>query len=926
MNKLYKFIFLSSLIIYSNQSISLTDEWLEDFERNCSTEAALSNIECIDKNEMVQSYKRQLELIEGQQEIRNYEMDGPSLCHTDDDGLDINSLGEDISAISSKVSCTPEDAEENQLGCGPQALCNIGRSATTALSVSRLGRVIASKLENFITTQSQSDQCMNNEESDCLTELFNSFFANIIGTGKSLKSLAGAAIGAIWNLPSHIRNLPSNLHSAAVTTYNEISTFSVDPIKYIVDKYNALKESVNNWMSNVLFCQKWEGGDVEGTGGGLIGNTVRSVKEFSERKCVEPANLGCLDCNDGMNAVCVGAGFFMAEVAITVGTAGTLAGARIAKNAINGVIDSTTAARTIVSRVPGLRSIADTSTHGPKQRIVGETQDAVRLAGASSTRLLSVRRYANIFENLRSNNRIINRTARIITAPTRAIDNMASRTIRLVTANVARTNRRGALATHAAAAARRDLLDAKSGVRRVGAVRRSLVASRLFRRTGSRRGNELDPTSGRNNNSERNDQSEPTRGTDDPSVNQGSSDQRTDGQRREDQRTETQRAEDQRREDQRKRDEEEEERRQQIANNAHPITDPTSRAAFKAARAAIYADRAHDALTDDAAAITEEMLSDHAITGDTSETTSSDNIKERLEERIGTTFEDNQTARRLAENMNQVYSDPSQRQGIIDNIISKRGLSAAQATNAYESEKNFYDEITRDTQTRTTQRNQPSGKQVGEIIDMAKSIGRIKETISNIKKEREIAATTEAITETIPSEMTRESAATNNQTIIPNNRETTNIAPTQVTNINQAVVATQSEEEALVEDEFIDEEISTLENSKEERTPASEDENRERRIASERNIERIALLSELMEALDPNAPPPFRNLNTQEQIILGPFQHILSEALELDDVKTLEITSNQKQYYVFRDSVSGNSIIITKDGRLIEKIPLNIFQ
>ncbi len=258
---------------------------------------------------------------------------------------DIAELAVGMEDASLKMTCNEDDQEEVAASCHEDLMCNVGRSVMTAVdkvAPDFIASRVRQSMNHTASALGAGKKCIDSEGSDCLTEVVTSFVANIVGTLNTFKDVAVAAAKSIWGLKDYLFKKSDDMHAAANSTKGEISKFIDSPGEYIVEKFMKAKNAIDGWIKKEVFCQKWEGTPHIG-------------------ECTEPLeSYSCLNCNDGMNAFCAGAGIFASEAFIAVSTAGTLTAANIAVKAgvrLGASVAAKAAAR-ISAKVPALGRVA----------------------------------------------------------------------------------------------------------------------------------------------------------------------------------------------------------------------------------------------------------------------------------------------------------------------------------------------------------------------------------------------------------------------------------------------------------------------------------------------------------------------------------------------------------------------------------------
>jgi hypothetical protein len=1010
MNSISLKLFTFINIFFLTQSFAVSTERVLNFERECVEvefeEGSELHNECMQRHEDLTEF-----LAESEEEVSQR----AGQCSVGEsvptpEGLE--ALSDDITVASAKLSCTPEDQEEVASSCQDQLFCNAGRSVVRVLNTMPFTSGLARRTGEFFSSRVSSEQaesCSDQNNSDCLTEVFTSYVANLIGTVNSLSTIAsgiGSAVYSIfWRNSEYVEEKSDDLHEFASTKASFVSRLFSEPGKTIMDSLSSFKESVDSWIKSEVFCQKWK----------RAPHATPNEEEIAEGKtttCEKPLEAySCLNCNDGLNAFCAGAGIFLSEGAIAMLTAGTATAARVGMRAgamaIRGAAASRRGAQAISSKVPLMARISDDAASGATRGVASVSDEAVA-ATRSVSRLRasveSVKRVSEKFSDKISNLLVV----RVITKPVRLIDDVAermvARTVRraslvkgsgAVTTAVRRAARddyrralvtggaRGARGTRAARVARLD----NNGARALG-IRRVVTASRFIRRTNGPRGSRRDaggdsgPTTTNSNDPSPTagggDHSTPNGGGDPSSTKRGD-DGLTDQQRAdrdaltadaERQQQADREAREQREREEREREERERELRlAQAAEAAAAARRAATNPALRATRAALAADlaakglRAHE---NGASQVAEQMLSEAAINGENPaaiEQQSSSLIKSAIEERVGESFADSAGAAQFADSMNEIYSNPEKREEVIDNFVSERGLSRRDATRAYESERDFYDRASQGLSSQNTARNSiravaeataaatrnPSAvvtrePSVSELIDTAQSIGRIKQSLSDLEAENKLIEQQIAQEEALASNGAlvsplEDELARNTQQARRSSRRREGLVASSAPSSSMINGTSPSERPSIEEDSegAVREGALVSEEEKAEREAQQktqrEEEQRRTAEASEQSasesqlrLERSSLLSDLMNLLGSGETMSFRELSESERTLLSTHKAKLNEQLEMDSVRVFPVNSQGKSYLAFKDLVSNRTIFVEESsGRLMERIPANLF-
>ncbi len=211
--------------------------------------------------------------------------------------------------LTEELQCLKEDVEYYEQSCGEEFQCNMIRSGIAASRV--FPEVIEGPIRNFLTSKAasatDSKHCMDESRSNCLTEVWTALVANITDTMSSLWALAKTGWNSLWNLSDFFDRKSDELHVAANQKKEDVVSFWRSPGEWIYKKFNGLKDSVEDWMKESVFCQEWSG-----------------TPHMPGSVCVRPLEtFGCVNCGDMTNAFCAAAGVIVSEIGLVVATAGT---------------------------------------------------------------------------------------------------------------------------------------------------------------------------------------------------------------------------------------------------------------------------------------------------------------------------------------------------------------------------------------------------------------------------------------------------------------------------------------------------------------------------------------------------------------------------------------------------------------------------
>ena len=704
MNNIYfKFLFiLASLCTNIFCMADDTETLLLRFENHCVNTTVIDQVTCDD-------ILGEMEAVMSENGVDENALPLMTTCDRSvsaDSSIEIAEiLGGDLTNAASEMECTAEDIKEVAKVCHYDVMCNLARSVATAVDTVA-PRFIASRVRDGISNTLEnvpgSGQCMGEDESDCLTEVVTSFITNIVGTYNTLKDVASLAVKSIWGLKDYLFKKSDDLHTAANSTTSAISKFIDSPWDYIKDKFMSMKSAVDTWVKKEVFCQKWEG-----------------VPHVSQ--CLEPLKeYDCLNCNDGMNAFCAGAGIFASEAAIAITTAGTLTAANIAMKAglRLGVTATTKAAARISAKVPALRKAGDHAGDSARGRSI-----ASQAASVSMTTLKKMAEAMRVYRqkigdsavtrNLTAAWQKVDGALEVATKPLSFFDDMAERAMKNVVNKGAARTGTDRLSHFVRAASRYErvrIYDLVRNGRRLSNSSKRLVTTRIVRRTGvngnghlqngRNAGSTTDGVTATNRDSSLNNGgtgSDNRYNRDDPSGSGTGQQRRTDEQRRldEQRRADTQRREEEQRraEEQRKEEENEDSDNSNLPNSPNGIV--------RATRYAVTADlaakvnrgfqesgiKANDLISD----VTAQSILNESAANTASNQATSNGLMDRqvVEQRTGQTFSNDNEARSFAQAMNNQYSNTGNESQIINDFMSD-GYSYENAQKLYESEKDFY--------------------------------------------------------------------------------------------------------------------------------------------------------------------------------------------------------------------------------------------
>ncbi len=921
-------IFISSIMVFSIFAEDETnEELLLKFENNCVHDREIDQSQCEELMDQMQSVLTE----------NNYE-EASTVSPTCDGVLSEESsveeaedLSDEVAAAASKMQCTMDDVAEVAKVCHIDIMCNLSRSVATAVdkvAPDFISKRIRGGIEAAMEDMPSSNKCMDSEESDCLTEVVTSFVANIVGTFNTLKDVAKAAVNTIWGIKDYLFKKSDDLHTAANSTTSELSKFIESPWGYIKEKFFAMKSAVDTWVKKEVFCQKWEG-----------------TPHSSE--CIEPLNeYDCLNCNDGMNAFCAGAGVFASEAVIAIGTAGTLTAANIAMKAglKLGVSASAKAAARISAKVPSLGkaptsrvSIAVSTTAKVSMATLKKMSDAI-------SRYKTIIGEAALTRHLISLEKSVESAISTATKPLSFFDDMAEAAMKGVVAKGVAKKGSDRLSHFVRAASRYERVKIADILRRGERLTnnsRKLTVARSTRRIWGKRdsGDHLSRTTSHTSDSLSS--SNRPIGRDDRRAQLEASRNRSNERNRELE-LERQRQTDRQREIEKQR-ELEKQREQAKAHEQTKESEETSGATGvtpsmipKATRYAVAADLSAKAyrsireesmdaasfMTDEAA---QKIIDQHSALG--FKPTQDTPLDQRgIEERSGQSFSNEVEAKQFAHQMRRKYGNPQNRDEIV-NSFKSRGFSQNEANSLYESEKKFYEQgfLDRDkgdltrafggisksaSATRTIEEGDKANQLVDDIrsqiaaiqSDIAKERNEVNDEDDEIPRERVLPRATPYSTPT-PTGGYRGSSFSNGSPIGPSQGEVSEVINSE--SIDQGSVP--ASEEALI---AVDNTETVEESDEEGEKGESEDLAISQSQEGVSKVEYLDLYFKLMEEVD--------NLKFSAASIQD--QRLTRGVIDIIDYEVLSISVKNKQYKIFRHKESKESVAFLVDGEELEQL------
>lgn len=210
--------------------------------------------------------------------------------------------------LTDELQCRKEDVEYYEQSCGEEFQCNMIRAGLAASKA--FPSVIESPIRGYLLKKtsgaSDTKHCIDDSRSNCLTEVWTALVGNIMDTMNSLWELAKIGWNSLWNLSDFFDRKSDELQVAASQRKEDVVSFWHSPGEWIYKKFNGLKEGVEDWMKESVFCQEWQG-----------------TPHMPDSKCVRPLEtFGCINCGDMTNAFCAAAGVVVSELGLVVATAG----------------------------------------------------------------------------------------------------------------------------------------------------------------------------------------------------------------------------------------------------------------------------------------------------------------------------------------------------------------------------------------------------------------------------------------------------------------------------------------------------------------------------------------------------------------------------------------------------------------------------
>jgi hypothetical protein len=903
----------------------VTEAEIEAFEQECLSEEAVVDQSCLERFERLEQFVSENSHLALQE-------DAAVACLAEEVSSteEVTELATELDEVAANLACTEEDQKYVKESCGKQMACNMGRSVVTIVDqvapdfiTSRVQRSLASLL-----SAEENSSCMDEDQPDCLSEIYRAFISSLVGTFNSLRDIGSAIGGAFSNMRAYLFEKSEDLHTAADTTQDEATRFMDSPGRYIVEKLNGFKEGIDNWIKTQVFCQKWEG------------------QPHSENStCVEPLEgYSCLDCDDGINAFCAGAGFFISEGLLTVATAGTATGIGIAARVGVAATKAATVrgASVLAARVPALARL--TNRASKTTRTATRTRRNTVLAAAINKYNRAkegVRRFGSYLADTKVG-RATGKVTDVAMAPLRLVDNLSNRAMETVLAGATKVGGTGSVSRLIRQTAREDfrlIRRANRGeeVASSGATRatRSLAGARTIRLTNRRRVADRERTVSR----------EQGASPYDPERNSGSSDRREatpEQTRREEARREEERRQEEGRGEEGQGDETNPTGLASAGDSRTRIPLDSRNGVTRATRLAIGADLAMKgarAMEDiPAEALSEETIQ-KALTGQEVANIEGDQpLREQLNARTGAQFQNDGEAQRFASNMREIYNDPNRKSKILERLMERRGLNRREANQIYNSEKRFYNNLS------GSNLFAPQGKyaeEQGEINDLIERIATIRSTIKEQDQELDRERETSRAQATPTATPTQAPTQANGAQVRPTPQAT--FQPGGAGTISSDFASPFPRGVATVEGGFQSEtegadrggdegEVSDLiKNNTEEPTqedtksdpPAAPETDPQARESSAQRLATMDFLSLLLTEVE-RGSIQFRNLNAREREMIGQAQERISKPLEIENIQVATISGNNGAYYLFKDFKNNRTVVLDQEGLPLSRVPEDI--
>jgi hypothetical protein len=899
-------VWFSCLVSLHSYSSPSSEEVVDEvrllrFENRCLSEETAQTQFCLQEYEVISNF------IEG---TKTETLAGH--CSPDDATFErILKLDSDFKDVQSELACTEEDQKTVKDSCGKQFACNMGRSVVTLVD-SMAPRFIANKVRSGLQTVLSPDEgssCLDEDQPDCLSEIYRSFVGSIVATITSFRDLGRATVSAFSSLKSYLFDKSDDLHKAAETTQEEAVSFMDSPGKYILSKLTKFKDSVDTWIKDTVFCQKWE-----------------EDAETKERFCAEPLQgYACLDCDDGVNAFCAGAGFLLSEGLITVATAGTLTGVGVIAKAgatVGGKLMARGAAA-LSESVPALSRLSRQSKN---------TATAARRAGL----ITRARERVSAFSKLLKESRLgrgIAKANEVATFPLRIVDDLSQKTIETVLSGASRVGRRTILGKSIRVTARGDLRAMRLAQRNsdtvlstAGTTSKGLLGNKAIR-LGNRHRTTHRPQGSRDRRN--------------PEAREVGTDRRSergpDSER--DRRDQVERERRDQAERERREREREAERRDDKKDEKDGTSTPPLVSTTRTVVATDLANKSYQALSE---SFSEELLPsqdviDGQLTGDSQDLDNNKTLEENLEERTGKSFTNPNQAQTFTQNMNRIYQDKNRKNEVIRRMMDSRGLTRDQAEKVYDSERKFY----ADAQRKFLSDSERTSNLTAEVKNLKRKI-KINDLLAKVKDLRAEIDRSELPTEgsNLDSPV-RGGSPVRSGVGDSDIRDGLNISgsgdrrtPSSISRISSGLpfpAVDNFQGEVSDADELpTSEVVEESKNEKEEKKGSDPDladdvekPEKEEKRTTDANLNTMEFFSLFLVEVEKDGLS-FRNLSRKEKSLIEPVLALNQSSIELDNLKVAKIGEEEGGFFIFFDEENQKTIVLDGVGHHLYQIPLDL--
>lgn len=217
-------------------------------------------------------------------------------CRNISPSSSINAQLQDLAKVDDNLSCNETKKKQIRAQCGSDTRCVLASSALG------LGGPVA---ELLLPARAKPKGCNLGSDS-CITQIATSFLkavVNFFNGSWHLLKLAGKKIGKsmtqFWNWVSGAEDHSSTSQLAMAKASKDPGVFKqlVNDFPGTMSKlWTVLVASLNEWLKNSIFCQKWSG-----------------VPHFSQ--CLSPmTSFDCLSCKSMLTGLCSLTGTFLSEI------------------------------------------------------------------------------------------------------------------------------------------------------------------------------------------------------------------------------------------------------------------------------------------------------------------------------------------------------------------------------------------------------------------------------------------------------------------------------------------------------------------------------------------------------------------------------------------------------------------------------------